>query len=98
MTPHIAPRSLGFSPRALCDENIRVIPAADGGWENGPMKVKLTVSEARAEAAALLLSRLLDSIPAREAARIREAAMKDARETGVEAVIEEMTWILIPQL
>ena len=61
------------------------------------MKVKLTVSEARAEAAALLLSHMLDSIPNREAARIREAAMKDAQETGVEAVIEEMDWILASQ-
>ena len=62
------------------------------------MKVKLTVSEARAEAAALLLSHLLYSIPAREAARIREAAMKDAQDTGVTAVIEEMDWLLAPQL
>lgn len=40
---------------------------------------------------------MLDSIPNREAARIREAAMKDAQETGVEAVIEEMDWILASQ-
>lgn len=60
------------------------------------MKVKLTVSEARAEAAALLLSRMLENVPAREAARIRVEAMKDARETGVKAVIEEMSWMLMP--
>lgn len=62
------------------------------------MKVKLTVSEARAEAAALLLSHVLDSIPIRKATRIRKSAMKDAQDTGVEAVIEEMDWILTPRL
>lgn len=67
-----------------------------GGWENDAMKVKLTVSEARAEAAALLLSRMLDAVPAQEAERIRAAAMSDAKDTGVQAVIEEMSWMLIP--
>lgn len=55
------------------------------------MKVKLTVSEARAEAAALLLSQMLACVRPREAKRIR-----NAQDTGVEAVVEEIDWMLIP--
>jgi hypothetical protein len=57
---------------------------------------KLSISEARAEAASLVLRHVLESVPKREAERIREAAMHEARATGVEAVMDEMGWLLSP--
>jgi len=41
--------------------------AALGGWEKDPMKLKLAVSEARTEAAALVLRHVRDSVPKRDA-------------------------------
>ena len=57
---------------------------------------RLSVSEARAEAAALLLRRVLVDLPEREAMIIRAHALAEATQTGVVAIVEELLWICDP--
>lgn len=56
----------------------------------------LSESEARAEAAVIVLRILLFRMPAKQLMALAAQARRDAKTIGVPAINEELDWLLLP--
>lgn len=62
--------------------------------KSGQRPPTLSISEARAEVATLILWALLDELPANVVQKVKRAAAEDALATGVVAILRESDWLL----
>jgi hypothetical protein len=62
--------------------------------KGGQRPPTLSISEARAEVATLILWALLDELPANVVQKVKRAAAEDALATGIVAILRESDWLL----
>lgn len=55
--------------------------------------MKLTTSEARAEACTIVLKLLLVRLPKKTVAKMHEVALEEAGETGHHNIVDEVDWL-----